>query len=390
MAANLHPSIILCPFFLLLIIISSIPQSSCQFGSPQNIQVFYPFPLTPPPPANSTPISPSSAPTRPVEQPPQPPPTSSSSSSTGKKVGAAVGITAAATLILSGLFFFLLQRCSKREKDTNQPNPYADSPVVQQNEFMRFNGNLKGVIVDEDGLDVIYWKKLEGADGNKTFEKQAFRNLRDKEENEEEKKVISKGDHRKYEPPSPEFPLLRGKSSTSQSPIWNEVKVLYQENASRASYAIGRQESTIQIGTLAPQHPPPAPPPPPRPPPPPPPPAPPAAVPAELAPAISLAAGLVSKEKGPLPAPPPPPPIPLRKVPPPPPVILPKAKSVAVASQSKPPHIPKGLANDGRKKQPLTGEGEGQVKLKPLHWDKVNRNADHSMVWDKIDGGSFK
>jgi len=25
-----------------------------------------------------------------------------------------------------------------------------------------------------------------------------------------------------------------------------------------------------------------------------------------------------------------------------------------------------------------------------LHWDKVNTDTDHSMVWDKIDGGSFR
>lgn len=29
------------------------------------------------------------------------------------------------------------------------------------------------------------------------------------------------------------------------------------------------------------------------------------------------------------------------------------------------------------------------MKLKPLHWDKVNPDSDHSMVWDKIDRGSF-
>lgn len=37
-----------------------------------------------------------------------------------------------------------------------------------------------------------------------------------------------------------------------------------------------------------------------------------------------------------------------------------------------------------------SGAGEQQAKLKPLHWDKVNVQAtDHSMVWDKITGGSF-
>jgi hypothetical protein len=47
----------------------------------------------------------------------------------------------------------------------------------------------------------------------------------------------------------------------------------------------------------------------------------------------------------------------------------------------------------GNNKQPgesSSGAENGQVKMKPLHWDKVNTNADHSMVWDKIDGGSFR
>ncbi|GLT63375.1 hypothetical protein SLA2020_359450 [Shorea laevis] len=47
----------------------------------------------------------------------------------------------------------------------------------------------------------------------------------------------------------------------------------------------------------------------------------------------------------------------------------------------------------GNSKQPgesSSGAENGQVKMKPLHWDKVNTNADHSMVWDKIDGGSFR
>lgn len=36
------------------------------------------------------------------------------------------------------------------------------------------------------------------------------------------------------------------------------------------------------------------------------------------------------------------------------------------------------------------GSSSSEVKLKPLHWDKVNTNLDHSMVWDKIDRGSFR
>ncbi|PIN04909.1 hypothetical protein CDL12_22560 [Handroanthus impetiginosus] len=32
----------------------------------------------------------------------------------------------------------------------------------------------------------------------------------------------------------------------------------------------------------------------------------------------------------------------------------------------------------------------GQMKLKPLHWDKVTANADYSMVWNEINNGSFR
>jgi hypothetical protein len=46
-------------------------------------------------------------------------------------------------------------------------------------------------------------------------------------------------------------------------------------------------------------------------------------------------------------------------------------------SSSKPPPIPIETSSS-------------EVKMKPLHWDKVNTNLDHSMVWDKIDRGSFR
>ena len=64
MAANLCPSKILYSF--LLIILSSIPQSSSQSASPQNLETFFPPPLTPP-------ASPSNPPqNQPVLPPPSP------------------------------------------------------------------------------------------------------------------------------------------------------------------------------------------------------------------------------------------------------------------------------------------------------------------------------
>ncbi|KXG39193.2 hypothetical protein SORBI_3001G287101, partial [Sorghum bicolor] len=79
--------------------------------------------------------------------------------------------------------------------------------------------------------------------------------------------------------------------------------------------------------------------------------------------------------KGPSPPPPPPPGGKKGGLPPPPP------KGGASASSSRPPTAP-GMPS---------GAGEQQAKLKPLHWDKMNvQSTDHSMVWDKITGGSFK
>ncbi|KAL9226279.1 hypothetical protein vseg_002110 [Gypsophila vaccaria] len=84
------------------------------------------------------------------------------------------------------------------------------------------------------------------------------------------------------------------------------------------------------------------------------------------------------------PPPPPPPPMPAKKGPTPPP--LPPKGGGALAS-SRPPPAPKRSPN-GRVARDAS---EDQVKLKPLHWEKVNIvNRGHSMVWDKIEHGSFQ
>lgn len=33
---------------------------------------------------------------------------------------------------------------------------------------------------------------------------------------------------------------------------------------------------------------------------------------------------------------------------------------------------------------------EAGIALKPLHWDKMTPDSDHSMVWDNIGDGSFR
>ncbi|KZV50681.1 formin-like protein 8 [Dorcoceras hygrometricum] len=433
--------------------------SHSQSTSPQNIQTYYPA---------STPPPPSPLPTPQQQSPPR-------SSSTRAAVGRAIGVTAATTLVLSGLLFFLLLRYSNRRRVTDNatitPNPTADSPVSHADNFSRFNGNLKGVIVDENGLDVLYWRNLESGEKRTSFNKQYYK-LKD-EQKEEEKRAGNERE-RKNEAPLQEIPLLRGKSSSSQSVVWGEKEERMIEKAPTLSSGIAFKAENIQDSSApvskpvpqppeapaaaapkivlasatipkgkmpAPTPPPPVPPgkgaaPPPPPPPipsnkgPAPPPPPPSSAssssslpstrllraeniqdssapvsktvpqpteaPAAAAPKIVLASATIPKGK--MPAPTPPPLVPPGKGAAPPPPILsnkgpappPPPPSSASSASSLP--STKGMVG---KPSPSEGEetssnGSGQVKLKPLHWDKVNRDVKHSMVWDSIDKGSFK
>lgn len=149
-----------------------------------------------------------------------------------------------------------------------------------QKEFKRFNGNFNGFILEENGLDVIYWKKPA---------------RRKSKKNEEDEDVGFVKEGRRKPERVQETPLLQGISS----------KKMEAHNHSAS-------------GSKA------------------------------------------------LPCLPPPPPAPLRKAPPPPPP-------------------PKAVDNSGQ-----SSSRNDQARLKPLHWDKVNTNVEHAMVWDKIDDGSFR
>ncbi|XP_022878241.1 formin-like protein 4 [Olea europaea var. sylvestris] len=382
MAEKFQPPAIL--YLLFLFIISSIPQSTCQSNSPQNIETRYPYSppqaprRPPPPPADDQPISPSPIP-NPVPSQPAAPPGKSSSK---KAVAKAVAATAASTIVISGLLFFVLLRRSRRKRERTEVNPYAENPVVPRprNDFTRIDGNVKGVIIDENGLDVLYWRNLEGGDKKRSFKKQVFQNLKYDQVNEEEKRIIS-GDDRngKYGSPIHETPLLRGKSSTSQSSVWidkddSRMKKAPILSSGMAAPPVPRPlqiniEAVPKAEMAAPPPPPPVVPSNIRPSPPPPPP-----VPSNLRPPQ-----------------PPPPPVPSNLRPSPQAPPPPKA-SGAVSSLK--PLAPKGMPSDSKHSSSLgegtSSNGNGKVKLKPLHWDKVNPNAEYSMVWDKIDQGSFK
>lgn len=337
-------------YLFIFYILSMIPSVTSQS---QNVETFFPFPLpnllpppippvqrSPPPPPSSPPVLPPD----PTDKPALPPSVSTPDTSSNKAVGTAIGVTAASTVVLSALLFFFLVRYSRRrrkqQEGTAVGDPRGGGGAIHQDQFLKFEGNLKGVIVDENGLDVLYWRKMESDEQRKESfkKKKVFVNaLRD----EEEKRMISRGvgGRKKPDHPIQELPLLRGKSSTSQSPSWLDLENK-QPNPDDGIvfHPMERQASSSQLETRAP----------------PPPPAPP------------LSVSAIPKAPGP----PPPPPPGLKKGPPLPPP---------------PTHSSASSSGEGG-----SGSGNDKVKLKPLHWDKLNANVEHSMVWDKLDRGSFK
>ncbi|XP_054790696.1 formin-like protein 8 [Prosopis cineraria] len=419
----------LCLSFL-FVLHTSLLAPICN-SQPQNIETFFPSQTQPPASEPSISLPP---PVVPPSSEVQPAPTPASadttrSSSSKGKVGRAVAITAASTLVVSALAFFFVRWCLKKRRREERRVSSASEPgdgnangrdVTQTNTFERIEGNVKGLIVDENGLDVIYWKKLQGRNSSKKGLQKEVRSIAKEQDQEQEVEQVEietetetetedgyGGHHRrKKSEPVQEIPLLRGKSSASEKNLLSEgehgLNRSWRRNLSR-KIAPPPAAPASAVATVSPTLPPPpaayfsavskaTPPPPPHsaaassaspplPPPPsayfsavnktkstetkppPPPPPPPPAIP---------------DKKGPAP-PPPPPPVPAKKSPAPPPAP-PVAGSLR--SSSKPPPTPV--------EKPPGESDDNKVKLKPLHWDKVTANADHSMVWDKLDRGSFR
>ncbi|KAJ6898130.1 hypothetical protein NC652_024838 [Populus alba x Populus x berolinensis] len=328
----------------LMFFLSVIPFSSSQSISPQNIETFYPFPI----PSPAPPPKPSTPPNSTILSPSAPGPLPSSSSN--RNVVKAVAATAASTFVFATLLFFLIRRfviLPRRKSNGDGAGSRGGQAVVPMplppSQFSRIEGNVKGVIVDENGLDVLYWRKLEEEDKKNSFvREERRRNYRSE--------------------PIQEIPLLRGKSSTSEKKVVPETTIPAVSH--QVFKAIEKPNLTSQPSNSNP--------------------------PLTLSPAPPPLQSSMAIPNKQVPAPPPPPTIPAKKNQPPPPPP-PKA-----ASSNLPP-LQKGSLRKGESGESSTGQGSttaaagnGQVKLKPLHWDKVNTNAGQSMVWDKIDGGSFR
>ncbi|XWS68926.1 hypothetical protein CRYUN_Cryun04dG0135200 [Craigia yunnanensis] len=377
---------LICLNLVVVFFVSVLPFAFSQ-GSPQNIEVFYPIetPSPAPEPISPKPSSFVPSPERLPDSQPPPRSPSSSSNDTNSTIAKAVAATAASTIVIAGIFFFFIRRyvLAQRKRERVGDSFQEGQPRVPPDEFARVNGNIKGLIVDENGLDVLYWRQLQDGENENGFRKKIL--LSPKDEEEGERGMVRKGSRSKKVEPVQEIPLLRGKSSTShvlppEDDDSNENVGPLPPPPSHGIVlkAVETREAPVQSNFL-----PPASMPPPQPP-----------IPPPLLP--------IQNNKSPVTPQPPPPPVPPNRTPapPPPPVPVkspappPPNKAGGSATSLKPPPAARDKSRRGKPAESsgdgATENGNNQVKLKPLHWDKVNKNVDHSMVWDKINGGSFK
>lgn len=245
-------------------------------------------------------------------------------------IAMAVVATAISMLFIFGIFLYFYHRFFlARYYQTRNKGSFLHEPDIKT-----FGGNVKGVIADENGVDVIYMMDKESRQMITSFPNCMFNPSY--EDDVEKEKIIDVLVHRsKISKPHHEIPF------SCESPLQKTSSMNLEKNKILMSY--NDQQ-------------------PPSPPPSPPPPAPPKKV------------------------------IPKALLPPGPPP-LPKASGF---SFMKPPPAPKGKTNmrEGMigesSREKGGGGGGGQTRLKPLHWDKVMADVDHSTVWDQINDGSFR
>ncbi|KAK9278891.1 hypothetical protein L1049_028472 [Liquidambar formosana] len=380
---------------------------------------------------------------------------------------------AASTLVVAGIFFFFFQRCATarlRRRSKNDSSFRREKDVVVNEESKEIDGTIKGLTVEDEGLDVLYWRKLEAGQLRTGFpkvstdpngEEKRVDPTRDRPQkrvdstgDRPQKRVDSAGERPKErvdptenwpknwkrvdplgdrlqkrvdpggdrpkegvdatgnrpkkskrvdptgEKPQKRLDAARDRPKERVDPTGNrpkkseliqEISLLHKHSNVSTTEKLAKPVSLFPTPPpLLPRRPQPQPP---RPPPPP-------VIPVRQTPSPPPPPPPILAKK--IPAPPPPPPIPEKKIPAPPPLPKrnpapppPPPKAGDLVSSLKPPPIPRRKPNSSSRIEDSTEEGlketgVGQMKLKPLHWDKVIANADHSMIWDEINDGSFR
>ncbi|OWM65359.1 formin-like protein 4 [Punica granatum] len=269
--------------------------------------------------------------------------------------GKAVVGSVLCTIIVVSMVFCLYRKCAalwRRWRNRKINGSFRREEVETHQDFRK---NVEAVIMDEDGIDVLYLRRLEDGELGTGFPKVVLNSGYAEDWPDEEKRVDGS---------------VEGIKRTA-----SREALLLQEPLDAAPVKKKLEDNT---GISIPEQPlPPLPPslPPmvpgsipakPTPPPPPPPP-----------PLPSRRVAVLVRRTSPLPAPTPPP-------------LPPRAAGLS-ALQLKPPPAPGGRQNSSRADHNSRSDGNGGTKLKPLHWDKIApTNADHSVVWDEINDGSLR
>ncbi|XP_050377986.1 formin-like protein 4 [Argentina anserina] len=305
-----------------------------------------------------------------------------------------IAASASTTFFIAGIFFFIYRfLVARRHLNDKGSGSFRREEVrtTREDQLRQCSGNVKGLIVDENGVDVFYLRKLEGGQVQTHFPKVVFNpSYEDDDEEEEEKRVDTKGERAKMPKPEAVHSLNEPSDLINQGKL---PKPFTQNPTSEALLSLPKLQQRLPLKSHAP--------------------------PFRITPPKKLEKQAL-ESLSPLPPPPsinvsapppPPPPPPPPFVPPPPP--LPPQLPRIVRKKSlpptppklggdvltpKPPPTPKGIPKNKSRAEASAGDDSthsrvsviGQTKMKPLHWDKVMAAVDHSMVWDQITDGSFR
>lgn len=252
-----------------------------------------------------------------------------------------VAVTTASTLLVASvIFYFVYRYAMARERQKNMIESSFPKGMSVDYKVSQQNRALKSLDISGKGNDVLSLQKLEGGQLD-SFSTISF----NASKSEEKKRSESKRHGTK----------LFGQTQETQS-----VGKTSNFTNSEQSPDIPSQPMSCNV-ILVKQS---APPPPPPPPPPP-----------------------VLPKKFPVP---PIPKLPARKKPSAPP--LPRLRQDRSSLKLLTDQIGKmnSTRTEALKEKSSKGKVEVQMKMKPLHWDKVTANVDHSVVWNEINAGSLR
>jgi len=301
-------------------------------------------------------------------------------SASSQAIIVAVAATAAAMLLFAVIFFYFFQKFALDRY--HYRHKVAASLLIEAGmnpeDIKKVGGNMKGLLVEENGIDILYMMETEGRQLKTRFPNRRYN---PSYEDDEEKRTDILVQRSKIKPQVVTVPLLCESPGTGLICRDNQVTSVSQESS--LPYT---ESAPIQDLPQLPQPPPPL-------------------------PSLPQSSPMIMEKKtlplSSLPPPPPPPPLspPVKEIPKAPPLpsspIMNREGAVSPPKASgfmtslKPPLTPKGKANIKNTTEDMvegssTGKGTGQTRLKPLYWDKVVANVDHSTVWDQINDGSFR